>query len=124
MTRDLRLAALRRFALAITVLSIAGHAFLGFEQSVAQVFASLATAYGLEILLEALDARASRRPPRFSGGLKALVDFLLPGHITGLAVAMLIYANDQIFPIVFVTTVAIGSKATFRAPVAHSRRHF
>jgi hypothetical protein len=47
---DLRLAALRRFAIAITVLNVAGHAFLGFEQSLAQVFASLATAYSVEIL--------------------------------------------------------------------------
>lgn len=124
MIKDLRLAALRRFAVAITVLNIAGHAFLGFEQSLAQVFASLATAYSLEIFLEAIDARLNLRTPRFKGGFKNLVDFLLPSHITGLAVAMLLYPNDQILPIVFAATVAIGSKAIFRAPIGNGKRHF
>src|SRR5689334_1326219 len=104
MTKDLRLAALRRFAIAITILNIAGHAFLGFEQSLGQLFASLATAYSLEILLELIDAKANRRTIRFTTSFSAFVDFLLPSHITGLAVAMLLYANDQIFPIVFAAT--------------------
>lgn len=124
MKQDLRLAALRRFAVAISILNIAGHAFLGFEQSLAQLFASLGTAYGLELGLEVIDAGANRRSVRFKGGFKALVDFLLPSHITGLAVAMLLYANEQIFPIVFATTVAICSKAIFRAPVGNGKRHF
>jgi Na+-translocating ferredoxin:NAD+ oxidoreductase RnfD subunit len=124
MIKDLRLAALRRFAIAITVLNIAGHVFLGFEQSLAQVLASLATAYSLEIGLEAIDARVNQRSPRFKGGPKVLINFLLPSHITGLAVAMLLYANDRIFPIVFAATVAIGSKAIFRAPIGNGRRHF
>ena len=124
MIKDLRLAALRRFAIAITVLNIAGHAFLGFEQSLAQVLVSLTTTYSLELGLEAIDARANRRTPRFKGGPKVLIDFLLPAHITGLAVAMLLYANEQIFPIIFAATVAIGSKAILHAPVGNGRRHF
>lgn len=124
MITDLRLAALRRFAIAITVLNVAGHAFLGFEQSLAQVFASLATAYSLEILLEVIEARLDHRSPRFKGGVTKLVDFLLPSHITGLAVAMLLYPNDRILPIVFAATVAIGSKAIFRAPIGKGQRHF
>jgi Na+-translocating ferredoxin:NAD+ oxidoreductase RnfD subunit len=121
---DLRLAALRRFAIAITVLNIAGHAFLGFEQSLAQMLASLATAYSLEILLEVIEAGLNHRSPRFMGGAGKFVDFLLPSHITGLAVAMLLYPNDRILPIVFAATVAIGSKAIFRAPVGNGKRHF
>ena len=35
MIQDLRLPALRRFAIAISVLNIFGHAVLGFEQSLA-----------------------------------------------------------------------------------------
>lgn len=124
MITDLRLAALRRFAVAITILNIAGHAFLGFEQSLLQVFVSLATAYSVEILIEIVDSRANRRGPRFQGGPTAFVDFLLPGHITGLAVAMLLYANEQILPIVFAATVAVGSKAVFRTSAGNSRRHF
>jgi len=123
-TRDLRLAALRRFAMAITVLNIYGHALLGFEQSLAQLFASLATAYSVELLLELIDARVNARRPRFSGGVGTLVDFLLPSHITGLAVAMLLYANDRILPIVFACTVAIASKAILRVPVGTTKRHF
>jgi len=121
---DLRLAALRRFAIAISVLNIAGHAFLGFEQSLAQLFASLATAYSVELLLEIIDARVNDRRPRFLGGPMTVIDFLLPSHITGLAVAMLLYANEQILPIVFATTVAIASKAIFRVQVGKGKRHF
>jgi len=124
MTKDFRLAALRRFAIAITVLNIAGHVFLGFEQSLAQVFASLVTAYSLDIGLETIDARANRRKPRFGGSPGDLVNFLLPSHITGLAVAMLLFANDRILPIIFATTVAIASKTVFRAPVGNGKRHF
>lgn len=124
MKQDLRLAALRRFAVAISILIIAGHAFLGFEQSLAQLFASLGTAYGLELGLEVIDAWADRRSVRFKGGFKTLVDFLLPSHITGLAVAMLLYANEQILPIVFAATLAICSKSIFRAPVGNGKRHF
>lgn len=124
MSKDLRLAALRRFAVAITVLNIAGHAFLGFEQSLAQVFASLATAYCLELLLETIDAVANQRKPRFLSGPQVLLDFLLPSHITGLAVGMLLYANDTIFPIVFASTVAIASKRILQAPLGNTKRHF
>ena len=124
MIRDLRLAALRRFAMAISVLNIYGHALLGFEQSLAQLFASLATAYSVELLLEVIDARANGRRPRFVGGPMTLVDFLLPSHITGLAVAMLLYANDRILPIVFAATVAIASKAILRVQVGRGKRHF
>lgn len=125
MIQDLRLAALRRFAIAISVLNIFGHTVLGFEQSLAQLFASLATAYSVELLLELLDAWASRRRPRFlDGGVMTFVDFMLPSHITGLACAMLLYANDRIMPIVFAATVAIGSKAILRAQVGKSKRHF
>ena len=124
MIKDLRLAALRRFAVAISLLNIAGHLFLGFEQSVAQVLASLATAYSTELLLEAIDARAHRRQPRFLGGPKVLINFLLPAHITGLAVAMLLYANQRILPVVFGAIVAIGSKAILRVPLGTGTRHF
>ena len=123
--QDLRLAALRRFAIAISVLNIFGHAVLGFEQALVQLFASLATAYSVELLLETIEARINGRRPRFvGGGFTGFVDFLLPSHITGLACAMLLYANDRIMPTVFAATVAIGSKAILRAQVGNSKRHF
>jgi enediyne biosynthesis protein E5 len=118
-----RLQALRRFAVAITVLNVLGHTILGFEQSWAQPLVSLATAYGMEILIETMNARAENRRPGYVGGIGRLVDFLLPAHITGLAVAMLLYANDRLAPIAFAATVAIGSKVLVRVPVDGSSRH-
>jgi len=122
--RQARLGALRRFAIAITILNILGHTFFGFEQSLAQALIALAVAYGTEILLELAKAWSQQRRPQFLGGFGSLVTFLLPAHITGLAVAMLLYANDRLWPIVFAAVVAIGSKVIFRTPVGNGVRHF
>lgn len=122
--RTNRLAGLRRFAVAISLLNILGHTILGFEESWAQPLVALVTAYSLEILLEWVDAWVNRRTPGFAGSFGQLVDFLLSAHITGLAIAMLLYANDRLLLIAFATAVAIGSKAIVRAPVGKSTRHF
>jgi enediyne biosynthesis protein E5 len=122
--RDVRLVALWRFAISITVFNVLGHAFFGFEQSIAQPLVALVTAYSMELLLELVDARANWRVPRFAGGLRPLVNFLLSAHITALAVAMLLYANERLLPIVFATAVAVGSKAIFRVPLPTGTRHF
>jgi hypothetical protein len=122
--RSKRLGGLRRFAVAITIFNILGHTVFGFEQSWAQPLVALATAYSMEILLELIDAWANRRKPCFTGGPRHFVEFLLSAHITGLAVAMLIYTNERIWPIVLATTVAVGSKALFRVPVENGTRHF
>jgi len=119
-----RLAGLRRFAVAITVLNLLGHTFLGFEQSWAQPLVALAAAYGAELLLEWIDALAGKRKPYFAGGPLAFTDFLLSAHITGLAVSMLLYANDRLLPVAFASVVAIASKRVFRIPAGHSTRHF
>lgn len=119
-----RLGGLRRFALAITVLNILGHAFFGFEQSWAQPIVSVLTAYSCELFAEWIEARAERRRPRFLAGWKEAVDFLLPAHITGLAVAMLLYSGDRIWPTMFAAAVAIASKATLRVAVQGRMRHF
>lgn len=119
-----RIGGLRRFAIAISLLNLLGHSFLGFEQSWAQPLVALATAYGVELLLEGVEALVQKRSPSFMGGAQQFIDFLLPAHITGLAVAMLLYANDQLFPIIFACAVAIGSKAIFRAAIGKRTRHF
>src|SRR5581483_260263 len=119
-----RLAALRRFAITITVFNVLGHVFFGFEQSWAQPLVALATAYGMELGLEWVDARANRRRPNFLGGPRVLVDFLLSAHITGLAVAMLTYANERLWPVAFAAAVAIASKALLRVPAGTASRHF
>jgi enediyne biosynthesis protein E5 len=119
-----RLPALRRFALAITVLNVLGHFALGFEQSWAQPLVAMATAYGVELILEGVGAWSERRSPQFRGGWVALVDFLLPAHITALAVSMLLYANDRLWVIAFAAALGVASKTLIRVPVGGGRvRH-
>ncbi|NUL82920.1 MAG: RnfABCDGE type electron transport complex subunit D [Armatimonadetes bacterium] len=122
--QDVRLGGLRRFAIAITVLNILGHTVLGFEQAWLHPFVSLAAAYGTEILIELADAIAHRRPPRFLGGMRKLIDFMLSAHITGLAVAMLIYPNAQFWVVAFGASVAIASKHLLRMSLDTGKRHF
>jgi Na+-translocating ferredoxin:NAD+ oxidoreductase RnfD subunit len=119
-----RLGGLRRFAVAITVFNVLGHTAFGFEQSPLQPLVALAAAYCTELLLEVIDARIRRRAPRFLGGMRNLVEFLLSAHISGLAVAMLLYANDRLAVVAFAAVAAIASKAVFRAPVAGGTQHY
>ncbi len=125
MSLPLRLAALRRFAVAITILNIAGHTILGFEQSWAQLFVSVVAAYATELTLEAVGAWALGKRPAFAGGLQQFVDFLLPAHITGLAVSMLLYANDRLAPFLFAAVAGIASKSLLRVrvPGSFATRH-
>ena len=120
-----RIAALRRFALALTVFNIGGHLLFGFEQSYAQPLLAMAVTYSMELGLEWMDARLKGRTPAFvGGGLVKLVDFLLPAHITALAVAMLLYAGDELWPVAFAAAAAIGSKHMFRIKIGPGERHF
>lgn len=121
---DPRVAALVRFAVAISALNVVGHTWLGFEQPWSHPLISLAVAYGLELLLETLEAWGRGRPARYRGGWKPLVLFLLPAHITALAVAMLLYANQRPAPIAFAAGAAILSKYLFRVTVGGRPRHF
>jgi hypothetical protein len=119
-----RIGGLRRFAAAITVFNVLGHTVFGFEQSLAQPLVSLATTYTCEIFCEWMEARAEVRRPRFIGSWQEFVDFLLPAHITGLAVAMLIYSGDRLLPTVLAAAIAIASKNTLRLKVDGRVRHF
>ncbi|MFE2340197.1 enediyne biosynthesis protein [Streptomyces sp. NPDC059431] len=117
--------ALRRFAISISVLNIVGYTVLGFEQPWTWPFIALATSYTLEIILEVIGARSEDREPRFrGGGIKGLMEFLLPAHITALAVNMLTYVNDRVWVMVFGVIVAVGTKWVLRAPVKGRMRHF
>lgn len=115
------LGGLRRFAIAITVFNVLGHLWFGFEQSYAQPLASLATAYVTQLLLDALQAWAQRRRPGFTKSFGALVNSLLSAHISGLACAMLLYANEHIWVVCFTSAVAITSKTLFRMPVGSAK---
>lgn len=117
--------ALRRFAISITVFNIFGYTVLGFEQPWLWPFIALATGYTVEIALEAIGARSEGRAPRYAGnGLRGLVEFLYPAHITSLAMNMLIYVNDRLSVMIFGVAVAIGAKWILRAPVRGRLRHF
>lgn len=121
---DKRVTALRRFAIAITILNIFGHTVLGFEQSVLQLIVALSTAYFLEIAFELIKVKTENRKPAFLGNFQTFVDFFLPAHITGLAISMLIYANDELWPYVFAAAIGIGSKEIFKVNVNNKSKHF
>lgn len=122
--KDYRLAALWRFATAITALNLLGHFYLGFEQSWAQPLVGLATAYSLEIVLELLSAWGNQRPLRFLGGWRNFLSFILPAHITGIAVPMLLYSNDRLWPMAMAVAIGIGSKYIFRVRIGDRTSHF
>jgi Na+-translocating ferredoxin:NAD+ oxidoreductase RnfD subunit len=123
-TVDKRLPALIRFATAITVLNLVGHAYLGFEPSPAHVVVALATAYSLELLFEAVTARTEHRMPIFMKSGRDLFYFLLPSHISALACSMLLFTNTNMLPLIFATAVAILSKVIFKVPINGRMRHF
>jgi hypothetical protein len=124
--RNNRLGGLRRFAVAITILNILGHAWLGFEQSWIQPFVGLAAAYSMEVWMELVECWLYKRRPRFlAGGVVPFIDFFLPGHITGLACSMLLYSNERLGPIALAAAMGIASKHLFCVSInGAAPRHF
>ncbi|WP_433259926.1 enediyne biosynthesis protein [Actinosynnema sp. CS-041913] len=117
--------ALRNFAVSISVFNIVGYVLLGFEQPWLWPFVALLTGYTVEIALETVSAKGERRAPRYAGrGVRGVVEFLYPAHITSLAMNMLIYVNDQLWVLIFGVVVAVGAKWVLRAPVRGRLRHY
>jgi hypothetical protein len=117
--------ALRRFAISISVFNILGYLFLGFEQPWSWPFVAVLTAYTTEIALEWVGARVDGRAPRYAGnGVRGTVEFLYPAHISGLALNMLIYVNDQIWVMMLGVFIAVSAKWVLRAPVRGKLRHY
>jgi enediyne biosynthesis protein E5 len=122
---DPRYLALRNFAISMSVFNILGYALLGFEQPWLWPILALATGYSAEMFMEMVTARVERRRPDFTGGgFRGLWTFLLPAHITSLAVNMLLYANTRIWPVLFGVVVGIVGKSIFRAPIRGRMRHY
>jgi enediyne biosynthesis protein E5 len=122
---DPRYLALRNFAISISIFNILGYSVLGFEQPWLWPIIAVAFAYFVEISLEMVSAWAQRRPARFLGnGGRGVYEFLLPSHITALAVNMLLYANNQIMPVLFGVFVGVAGKHALQAPIAGRMRHF
>ncbi|GIF72119.1 RnfABCDGE type electron transport complex subunit D [Asanoa siamensis] len=117
--------ALRNFAISITVFNILGFTVFGFEQPWTWPFIAIFTGYAIEMGLEVIGARVEGRAPRFRGnGLRGVVEFLYPAHITSLALNMLIYVNDQLWAMLFGVAVAIGAKWVLQAPIRGRMRHY
>jgi hypothetical protein len=117
--------ALRRFAISISIFNIAGYLFLGFEQPWIWPFVALLTAYTTEIGLEWVGARVEGRAPRYANnGVRGMVEFLYPAHISALAMNMLIYVNDRIWVMMLGVFIAVSAKWVLRAPVRGKLRHY
>jgi enediyne biosynthesis protein E5 len=117
----LRLLALWYFTSLMVVWNILGHTYLGFEQSWAAPFVGVGTAILLQFLLEWVDGTARNRELRFADGWGNVLNFLPAAIIPGFACAMLLYANERLWPIVFAVALSIGSKVLIRAPVGQGR---
>jgi hypothetical protein len=102
------------FAVAITVLNLLGHLWLGFEQAWLTPLVALTAAYSTELVFEMAIRGWSRA--RFRGGQWNLAVFLLPAHISGLAIGMLLYTNERFTVVAFAAAVAITSKLLLRVP--------
>ncbi|WP_406631192.1 enediyne biosynthesis protein UnbU [Amycolatopsis sp. WGS_07] len=120
---ECRSAALRRFGASITVLTVLGHTVLGFEQAYLAPVVAVVAALIAEIVLESVEAAAAGRRPRYLGKAGAVVDFLLPAYITGMACAMLLYANDRFMPTVLASVVGVASKYVVRVRIGGKSRH-
>ena len=112
-----RLFALWYFGILMFLWNIAGHTFLGFEQSWAHPVVAVLAACATQCFLEWVDAQALGRKPRFAGGVIPVLNFSLPATISGFACAMLLYPNDRIAPIVFASVASIASKVLIRFPL-------
>lgn len=123
--RDPRYLALRNFAISISAFNVFGYTLLGFEQPWLWPILAVLCAYAIEITFELISSWANRRRPRFLGnGLRGMYEFLLPAHITALAVNMLSYANNQFWPVLFGVLVGVAGKHVLQAPIAGRMRHF
>ncbi len=128
----LRVAALRRFAAGITLLTVAGHAYLGFEQSIAQPLVAVLACYLTELFMETLTSRHEQRRPLYLAAagssvrvkVTTLADFLLPAHISGLALGMLLYASNRLDLFIVAAVVAMSSKYCFRVWTGKRSNHY
>jgi hypothetical protein len=122
---DPRYIALRNFAISISVLNVFGYAWLGFEQPWLWPILAVLVGYTTEIVFETISSWVYRRQPKFRGnGPRGVYEALLPAHITALAVNMLLYCNNQFWPVAFGVVVGVGAKHVLQAPINGRMRHF
>ncbi|MFJ4439307.1 enediyne biosynthesis protein [Streptomyces sp. NPDC088923] len=123
--RDPRYLALRNFAISMSVFNILGYTLLGFEQPWLWPIICAPFAYAVEMVLEVISAWAHNRRARFlGGGFRRVYEFLLPAHITALAVNMLLYGNDLLLPILLGVFIGVAGKHVLQAPINGRMRHY
>ena len=116
---------LRMSATFATIFTILGHTVFGFEQPVAQVFVAVGTGYFCALFYEWVDARANGVVPGFAGGgIRKVVDFLLPAHMTSITLSFLLYFNQRLWIMAFTVAFALGSKYVFRVRQNGRLQHF
>jgi hypothetical protein len=123
-TRNPRIG-LRTSATFATIFTILGHTVLGFEQPVAQVFVALGAGYACALFFEWVDARANGVAPGFAGGgIRKVVDFLLPAHMTSITMSFLLYFNERLWIMALAVALALGSKYVLRVRQNGRLQHF
>jgi hypothetical protein len=123
--RDPRYLALRNFALSMSVFNVLGYTVLGFEQPWAWPLLAVAVGYTADLTFELISAACQGRRPAYTGnGFWGLYTYLLPAHITALAVNMLLYTNARFWPVAFGVVAGVGSKTILRARINGRVRHF
>jgi enediyne biosynthesis protein E5 len=123
--KDVHYIALRNFAISISIFNTFGYTLLGFEQAWIFPIIAVLVAYTTELTLATIQGWAQRQTPRYRGrGMRGVYEFLLPAHITALAVNMLIYTNDNIGPVIFGVMVGVSGKYILQAPIAGRMRHY
>jgi len=121
----LRLFALWYFSILITIWWIGGILYLGFEQSWLQFFVAAFTTISLQWFLMWIYCATYDIKPPYAGGWQNMINFLLPAYPPGIAIAMLLYPNERLWPVVFAASLAICSKSIFRMPLGNGRsQHF
>ncbi|MFF4418444.1 hypothetical protein ACFYY8_38445 [Streptosporangium sp. NPDC001559] len=103
--------ALRGLAVSVTVVTLAGHLLLGFEQAYLAPVVGVLTGVTAELALETVRAWTSRDRPRY------LTDraFLLPSYAESLLCAMLLYGQAHLAGIALAALVGVASRHVLRA---------
>jgi hypothetical protein len=118
-----RIYALWHFSTFMLLWHIVGQTFLGFEQAWAHPLMTIAVACATQFFLEWVDAKANKRPPRYSGSVANFLNFFPPAFIVGGALGMLLYPNELLGPAIFAAVISIASKVLVRVTLPNGQKH-
>jgi Na+-translocating ferredoxin:NAD+ oxidoreductase RnfD subunit len=98
---------LRRFAVVITALTVLGYTVLGFGQSPLGPIVGVLSAYATALVLESMSARRHGRESQAAASL-------LPAHVTGLVIGLLMPTDDRFGAVAIAAVIATASTRVFR----------